>query len=569
MDRKRNEELQLCGLCNRKSAHLVCVECPIDLCKTCVGIHLVDYPDNHKIVKYQDKRNTLVLPKCHTHYQERCENYCNECKEAVCPSCISSYYHQRHKFQTINEIYDIKKEIIKNDIQELEQSIRPLYNSKIQQLESDVSQLEEDYKKLQENLEKHRKKWHEEIDSYVDTLKEDIYDIKGTQQKILNEHLQNLRKRLAEVQEAINTNNEILESCQVLRALSFKSTISTLNHFSTKPDLSLPLFICRPVELDMFPDIFGFIKGLTIVRENSRYHPMTQFNAVSLDSIDSNDEKAIHKDLLYRPKILTNIETGITLVENLACQNDGKFWVTGQECTIKSFKVNDLSYFFNAFVASKQVFVDKGSKEIAVTKNGNLIYGKRLSNTICNIKEDRAEVLIRLHKWILTSFCLTAMDELLVFMTDKMRYRCRVVRFEGSEKTQIIQYDDQGKTIYASGMSNKCIKENKNGDICVADFDAGAVLVTDGEGKFRFRYTGTSLSPNDVPFRLVGIATDSQAHILVSDSMAVHIVDKNGQFICFLNCDCSGSLRLATDTEDNLYVAESSGKVMMIQYMTE
>lgn len=354
----------------------------------------------------------------------------------------------------------------------------------------------------------------------------------------------------------------------MLRALSFKSTISTLNHFYTKPELSPPLFICRPVDWDMFPDIFGFIKGLSIVRENSRYHPMAQFNPASLDSIDSNDE-AIHKDLLYKPKILTNIETEITLVENLACQNDGKFWVTGQECTIKSFKVNDLSYFFSAFVASKQVIVDKGSKEIAVTKNGNLIYGKRLSNTICNFKEDRAEVLIRLHKWILICFCLTAMDELLVCMTDKMRYRCRVVRFEGSEKTQIIQYDDQGKTIYASGMSNKCIKENKNGDICVADFDAGAVLVTDRAGKFRFRYTGTSLSPNDVPFRPVGIATDSQAHILVSDSMAVHIVDKNGQFICFLNCDCSGSLRLATDTEDNLYVAESSGKVMMIQYMTE
>lgn len=94
---------------------------------------------------------------------------------------------------------------------------------------------------------------------------------------------------------------------------------------------------------------------------------MTQFDAVSPDSIDNNDE-AVHKDLLYKPKILTNIETEITLVENIACQNDGKFWVTGQECTIKSFKVNDLSFFFSPFVASKQMIVDKGSKEITVTQ---------------------------------------------------------------------------------------------------------------------------------------------------------------------------------------------------------
>lgn len=76
------------------------------------------------------------------------------------------------------------------------------------------------------------------------------------------------------------------------------------------------------------------------------------------------------------------------------------------------------------------MIVDKGSKEIAVTKNGNLIYGKRLSNTICNFKEDRAEVLIRLHDWNLLSFCLTAFDELLVWMTDKKRYKCRVVWYE-------------------------------------------------------------------------------------------------------------------------------------------
>lgn len=156
----------------------------------------------------------------------------------------------------------------------------------------------------------------------------------------------------------------------------------------------------------MFPDIFGFIKGLSIVREKRRYHLMAQFNAVSVDSIDNNDE-TIHKDLLYKPNILTKFITGITMEGNLACQNDGKLWVTGQECTIKSFKVNDLTYFFSAFVVSKQVIVDKRSKESAVTKNGDLIYGKRLSNTIRSITQDRAEVLIRLHDWILLSFCFT------------------------------------------------------------------------------------------------------------------------------------------------------------------
>lgn len=78
----------------------------------------------------------------------------------------------------------------------------------------------------------------------------------------------------------------------------------------------------------MFLDIFGFIKDFFIVRENSRYYFMVQFNFIFLDFIDSNDE-VIYKDFFYKLKILINIEIEIILVENLVCQNDGKFWVIG------------------------------------------------------------------------------------------------------------------------------------------------------------------------------------------------------------------------------------------------
>lgn len=45
---------------------------------------------NHKIVKYEDKRNALALPKCNTciHHQKKCEEYCHECQSVVYPSCI-------------------------------------------------------------------------------------------------------------------------------------------------------------------------------------------------------------------------------------------------------------------------------------------------------------------------------------------------------------------------------------------------------------------------------------------------------------------------------------------------
>lgn len=50
------------------------------------------------------------------------------------------------------------------------------------------------------------------------------------------------------------------------------------------------------------------------------------------------------------------------------------------------------------------------------------------------------------------------------------------------KKTQIIQYDQLGKSLDISGMLDNYIEENKNRDICLADCDAGTVIVTDRMG---------------------------------------------------------------------------------------
>uniref|UniRef100_K1RF64 Uncharacterized protein n=1 Tax=Magallana gigas TaxID=29159 RepID=K1RF64_MAGGI len=132
---------------------------------------------------------------------------------------------------------------------------------------------------------------------------------------------------------------------------------------------------------------------------------------------------------------------------------------------------------------------------------------------------------------------------------------------------QIIQYDHQGESLYTSGMLSKYIEENRNGDICLADCDAGAVVVTDKAGKLRFRYVGTISSQKSDQFCPVGIATDSMAQILVSDSLKVHIVDNNGQFLRFLDIVCSNPMRLALDEGDNLFIADTHGNVKMVVYM--
>lgn len=207
------------------------------------------------------------------------------------------------------------------------------------------------------------------------------------------------------------------------------------------------------------------------------------------------------------------------------------------------------------------------SSGIAVTKSGYLVYTNDVNKTVNVFNYKHMVEVIRLVGWTPRNVCVSSSDNLLVIMNSD-DYQTRVVRYYGSKEGQIIQLNQQGSPLYSSG-NLKYISENRNLDICVADWEAGSVVVVDQAGKLRFTYTGLSSTAKKLNhFHPVGITTDSQGRILTIANCCIHIIDEEGMFLHLIdNCDLCNPYDLCVDSKDNLFVAENrTGKVKKLQY---
>ncbi|XP_078331345.1 uncharacterized protein LOC144625130 [Crassostrea virginica] len=525
-----------CDLCETPVPPKHCDICHIHLCEACMEEHLSDESKDHYIVPFKMRG---IAPKCTKHSTKVCKKLCTTCNIPVCRLCVASRKHKQHKKEDILTLFETKRKLMQKDLQDLEKSIYPRYQEAATNIPVQRADVNKRSQKLTTALDKQGEALHTEIDTIIQGMKSDIDDMDAQHIAAIDRQEVAINHTITEITQAILNLKRLLERLQ--------------DKLDTSDVCLVSEYTSRTEEFRDFPAWFQATLPTFTPQEINREQIHQQIGSLS--------ELAI-TFLLDEPRILTDIQTEYKEgLHSVSCLSDSELWTCGDNDNI--LRLYNLQ---GELLRSVQTKSENWPLDIAVTRSGDLVYTDYVDRSINLVSGTQIQTLITLRGWRPWYLCSTSSGDLLVIMTTDDWKQTKVVRYSGYTVKQSIQWDDQGNKLYTSG-GYKYLSENRNSDICVADFAARAVVVVSAAGKLRFRYTGPSSTPRE-SFRPHGITTDSQANILTSDNHRIHIIDQDGLFLRYIhNWGLQDPGGLCVDSRDNLFVAEyNTCKVKKLQY---
>lgn len=136
---------------------------------------------------------------------------------------ISKTQSKAHDVVQLQDIFDVQKDKLKRDLQELRFSIYFKYQKYASEISKQIANIKKNSNKIIALLIKHGKVWHKEIDNIINKMKLEIGKINVKSLNALKEQESTIRECISEITRKINKLKTLLYSNDVNLISSYKS----------------------------------------------------------------------------------------------------------------------------------------------------------------------------------------------------------------------------------------------------------------------------------------------------------------------------------------------------------
>ena len=548
----RAQDAVRCSLCSEVVV-IHCKSCDVNLCGQCVKPHI----DRNLSIKHEILPFTSELfdpeaevQKCKDHPKQPCDLYCQDCNVPICSRCLTGN-HKRHGAVDLEEICTTTRTMVKEDLEELK-NFQKEYEKIVKSLKMKAQKYTEHCKQEKSSLQKIKQIWHETIDRSIQIIEKRLDGMLEEDMKCYQDNIEEIQRALERVTKSLKRNENLLRNDNSFTLLEYESEVEELRLVPARRDIKPPSLHPKDVQEE------AVVQQLVSL-ESSVRSSLPGFTISKTGQVCTVSTMV----LVEEHTLLATIKTECSKLKGIQCESKERVWVYGED---EKLRLLDKSgSMLNCVTAISR----NSQKDIALNKDGEIAFSHKTEECIYLVRNNKMEKLFCTPGWIPYGVSFNVDGELMVCMrrNDHMESKVGIYR-EGNLKKEI-QFDETGKPLFSASRNNMYITENGNSDICVSDWNACAVIVTKKDGEFRFRYTG-NLSRSFKEFYPHGIDTDSYCRILVvdRDNHCVHVIDRNGKFLCFIACTLHDPFVLSVDSEENLWVGEcDTGCIKVIKYL--
>ncbi|XP_052708320.1 E3 ubiquitin-protein ligase TRIM71-like [Crassostrea angulata] len=543
-----------CSLCTEVVVFL-CGSCHVNLCGQCLPTHLDKNKSlKHEILSYTSEsvQSKPQAPECQDHPGESRKLYCQDCNVPICSQClIMTGNHNRHGAVKLADFWEKTRNIIMEDLIELHHFEKE-YSMIVKDRENKIKKYTEHSNQEKILLKKRGQELYQILTKAIETIEHELTDMVKEDLQILQNDKDKVQHSYQVIKDCIERNEHILNEENSFKMLEYKSIVEELRLVPSMKDISPPKLILPDVKkeeiikqvVSLQSSVHSTLPGFTI----SKTGDVTMVSTLTM---------------MEEPTLLAVLLTHCTKLKGICCESKEKVWIYGDDEKIKQLdRSGNALNSFNAASGTSQ-------KDIAMNSDGNIAFSHKEDACIYLVKKTKIEKFVDVSCWIPYGLCFNSDGDLMVCMRRNDYTESKVGVFADGKLKQQFQFDDIRKPLFSISRNSMYICENGNGDICVSDWNACAVIVMKKSGEYRFRYTGC-LSRSFKEFYPHGIATDSSCRILIADrdNNCVHVTDRNGKFVRYITCGLQDPFVLSLDTEENLWVGEcDTACIKIIKYL--